>query len=134
MSVTSMRSKLVVHFLDGRLIRGSSPDLFPNKPTFHVTDAETSETKEIHLTDLKGIFFVKEFSTVGTERHRRYDLERAGLGRRVRVHFLDGEVIEGYTNGYSPDRLAFFLFPPDPDDNTERVLVVTKATSQVKLV
>jgi hypothetical protein len=129
-----MRSKLVVHFLDGRLIRGSSPDLFSNKPTFHVTDSETSETKEVHLAELKGVFFVKEFTTVGAERHRRYDLERAGLGRRVRVQFHDGEVMEGYTNGYSPDRLAFFLFPPDPEDNTERVLVVTKATSQVKLV
>ena len=48
--------------------------------------------------------------------------------------FQDGEVIEGYTNGYSPDRLAFFVFPPDPEDNTERVLVVTKATADVKLV
>ena len=43
-------------------------------------------------------------------------------------------MIEGYTNGYSAERLAFFLFPPDPDDNTERMLVVTKATAEVKLV
>ena len=129
-----MRSKLVIHYVDGRLLRGWSPDLFPNKPTFHVTDWETNESREIQLADLKGVFYVKEYASTPERAHRRYDLTRAGLGRRVRVHFHDGEVIEGYTNGYSSDRLAFFVFPPDPEDNTERVLVVTKATAEVKLV
>ncbi|HEX2464922.1 MAG TPA: hypothetical protein VHR17_09865 [Thermoanaerobaculia bacterium] len=128
-----MRSKLVVRYMDGRVVKGWSPDLFPNKPTFHVTDWETNETIEVQLSELKGVFFVKDY-TSGPDRHRRYDLERAGLGRRVRVRFSDGEVIEGYTNGYSGDRLAFFVFPPDPEDNTERMLVVTKATTEVKLV
>ena len=129
-----MRSKLVIHFLDGRLVKGWSPDLFPNKPIFHVTDWKTEEKKEVRLTDLKGIFFVKDYAGKTEHSKRRYDIERAGLGRRVRVHFKDGETIEGYTNGYSPDRLAFFLFPPDPEDNTERILVVTQATDEVKLV
>jgi hypothetical protein len=129
-----MRSKLVIHFLDGRLVKGWSPDLFPNKPVFHVTDWETEEKKEVHLADLKGVFFVKEYTGKAEHSPRRYDIERAGLGRRVRVRFKDGEVIEGYTNGYSPDRLAFFLFPPDPEDNTDRILVVTQATAEVKLV
>ena len=128
-----MGSKIVVHFLDGRLIRGSSPDIFPTKPSFHVADKDTEETREIRLADLKGVFFVKEW-TSPAHRKRRYDIERAGLGRRVRVTFVDGEVVEGYTNGYSPDRLAFFVFPPDPEDNTERVLVVTAATADVKLM
>ena len=128
-----MRSKLVIHYLDGRVIKGWSPDLFPNKPTFHVTDWETNETREVQLSELKGVFFVKEYGR-SDRQHRRYDLERAGLGRRVRVRFNDGEVVEGYTNGYSGERLAFFVFPPDPEDNTERMLVVTKATTEVKLV
>ena len=129
-----MRSKIVVHFLDGSLVKGWSPDLFPNKATFHLTERDTDEAKEIRLADLKGIFFVKDWGGGGERGSRRYEVERAGLGRRVRVTFQDGEVIEGYTNGYSPDRLAFFLFPPDPDDNTERVLVVNDATADVKLV
>jgi hypothetical protein len=129
-----MRSKLVIHYLDGRLVRGWSPDLFPNKPSFHVNDWDTNESREVQLADLKGVFYVKEYHETPERAHRRYDLTRAGLGRRVRVHFTDGEVMEGYTNGYSRDRLAFFLFPPDPEDNTERVLVVTRATTEVKLV
>jgi hypothetical protein len=129
-----MQSKLVIHYLDGRLVKGWSPDLFPNKPVFHVTDWESEERKEVRLADLKGIFYVKEYAGKTQPTRRRYDIERPGLGRRVRVQFKDGEVIEGYTNGYSPDRLAFFLFPPDPEDNTERILVVTNATAEVKLV
>ena len=128
-----MGSKIVVHFLDGRLVRGSSPDLFPNKPTFHVVDKDTAETMEVRLADLKGVFFVKEWASAVPKR-RRYDVERPGLGRRVRVTFVDGEVVEGYTNGYSADRLAFFVFTPDPEDNTERILAVTAATADVKLV
>jgi hypothetical protein len=127
-----MQSKLVVHYLDGRLVKGWSPDLFPNKPTFHVTDWETEERREVHLSELKGVFYVKDYAGKSDPTPRRY-IERAGLGRRVHVHFKDGEVIEGYTNGYSRDRLAFFLFPPDPEDNTERILVVTEATAEVKL-
>lgn len=129
-----MKSRLVVHFLDGSLIKGWSTDLFPNKPTFHVNDSETEESREVHLADLKGVFFVKDLAGRSMPGQRRYDIERPGLGRRVRVTFRDGEVVEGYTNGYSPDRLAFFVFPPDPDDNTERILVVTQATADVTLV
>ena len=129
-----MRSKIVVHFLDGTLVRGWSPDLFPNKATFHVADWESDQMREVRLADLKGVFFVKEFAPAPKHRQRRYDVERPGLGRRVRVTFRDGEVVEGYTNGYSPERLAFFVFPPDAEDNTDRMLVVTKATAEVKLV
>jgi len=129
-----VRSKIVIHFLDGTLVRGWSPDLLPSKTTFHVTDNDTESTREVRVADLKGVFFVKDWGDGPERKSRRYDVERPGLGRRVRVTFQDGEVIEGYTNGYSPDRLAFFVFPPDPEDNTERVLVVTKSTADVKLV
>jgi hypothetical protein len=129
-----MRNKLVIHYADGRLLKGWSPDIFPNRPSFHFTDSATEKTSEIRLADLKGVFYVKDYVGHPGQRQRRYDVQRVGLGRRVRVRFSDGEVIEGYTSGYSPGRLAFFLFPPDPDDNTERVLVVTGATTEVVLV
>ena len=123
-----------MHFLDGSLARGWSSDLLPNKPTFHLVDWQTEESREVRLVDLKGVFFVKDFVGHTEPYRRRYDVERTGLGRRVRVTFRDGEVVEGYTNGYSRDRLAFFVFPPDPEDNSERILVMTQATADVKLV
>jgi hypothetical protein len=40
--------------------------------------------------------------------------------------------VNGYTSGYSPDRPAFFVFPADPQSNTERIFVVTAATGHVE--
>ena len=94
-----MRSKLVVHYVDGRLIRGWSPDLFPNKPTFHVTDWETNESCEVQLADLKGVFYVKTYNGTPERLHRRYDLTRAG------VDAIPGE----------RDPPARFVAPEEPD-------------------
>lgn len=128
-------SKLVVRYADGRVEKGTSNDLFPNKETFHLVDWKSQERNEVRLEDLKAVFFVKDLDgDPSRRRSRRYELERAGLGRRIQVRFHDGETIEGYTSGYSADRLAFFLFPPDPEDNTERMLVVNRATREVNLV
>jgi len=74
-----MKSKLVIHFLDGRLVRGWSPDLFPNKPSFHVNDWETEESREIDLAELKGVFYVKEYMGKADHPSRRYDIERASI-------------------------------------------------------
>jgi len=51
---------------------------------------------------------------------------------KVRVDFLDGEVIYGMTHGYSPSRKGFFVFPADKDTNNERVFVIREATAAVK--
>jgi hypothetical protein len=58
-------------------------------------------------------------------------MERPGLGKRIQVKFKDGEVLIGYTSGYSPDRTGFFVFPSDPDSNNEKVFVMTAATANV---
>jgi hypothetical protein len=83
------------------------------------------------VADLKGVFTVRTFEGDPDNRSRR-DVERAGLGRKIKVTFKDGEVVVGYTSGYSPDRSAFFVFPADPDNNTERIFVVTDATQSVE--
>jgi hypothetical protein len=125
-----MRFQVVVHYADGRLVKGYATDFFPNKETFHLEEESSSDTKEIKLSELKAMFFVKTFE--GDPKHEeRKDLERAGMGKRIQVKFEDGEVLIGYTSGYSPDRLGFFVFPADPDSNNEKVFVVTAATANV---
>ncbi|WDT81885.1 MAG: hypothetical protein MPW14_09280 [Candidatus Manganitrophus sp.] len=63
----------------------------------------------------------------------RIDVERPGLGRRVMVCFKDGENLFGYTTGVSPGRKGFFLFFSDPENNNEKVFVLTAATDDVLL-
>ena len=51
---------------------------------------------------------------------------------KVRVDFLDGEVMYGMTNGYSPNRKGFFVFPADKRTNNARVFVISDSTASVK--
>lgn len=125
-----MQFQVVVHYADGRLLKGQATDFFPNKETFHMTAKDSQETSEVEVAELKGIFFVKTLEGNPT-RHERKDMERAGMGKRIQVKFKDGEVLLGYTSGYSPDRTGFFVFPSDPESNNEKVFVVTAATEKV---
>ena len=125
-----MQFQVVVHFADGRLLKGQATDFFPNKETFHMTEKDSQKISEVKVAELKGIFFVKTFEG-NPVRPERKDVERAGMGKRIQVKFKDGEVLLGYTSGYSPDRTGFFVFPSDPESNNEKVFVVTAATENV---
>lgn len=128
-----MQNMIVLHFLDGKIMKGFTGDFFPNKNLFHITDKETGEIFKIDISQLKGIFFVKSFE--GNRNYKeRQDVERPGLGKKVKIHFKDGETIIGYTSGYSPDRNGFFLFPSDPMSNTEKVFVVKTATNEIRFL
>ena len=125
-----MKNQVVAHYADGRILKGWAVDFFPNKPSFHLEKEGAGETLDVQVGELKGVFFVKTFEGNRT-RHERKDMERPGMGKRIQVKFKDGEVLIGYTSGYSPDRIGFFVFPSDPESNNEKIFVVTAATSNV---
>jgi hypothetical protein len=124
---------MVVHFMDGSIRKGFATDFDKGVEKFHLKDKDTQEPHEVEITRLKAIFFVKDF--VGNPDYQeRHDFDRAGLGKKIRVRFKDGEMIVGYTTGYSPERPRFFLFPADPHSNNERIFVVTSATTDVEFL
>lgn len=128
-----MQNQIIVRFSDGKILKGTTADLFPNKRIFHLNDKDSGTTQEIDIFHLKAIYFVKSFE--GNAGHQeKDDIERVGLGRKIKVHFNDGESLIGYTQGYSPNRDIFIVFPSDPDSNNEKVFVVTKATSNVSFI
>lgn len=127
-----MQHNIVARFQDGSILKGTSGDFFPNRDHFHL-HLEDGEKRVVQVGDLKAVFFVVSFEGDPNDRGRE-DVERTGLGRKIRVEFKDGETLHGYTSGYSPDRSAFFVFPADPSSNNERVFVVTDATSEVVFV
>ena len=126
-----MNQKIVLHYQDGTILKGHSNDFFPNKTHFHLLPADGDDSVTVAVAELKGVFTVRSFEG-DPENRSRQDVERTGLGRKIRVTFKDGEVVNGYTSGYSPDRPAFFVFPADPQSNTERIFVVTAATGSVE--
>jgi hypothetical protein len=128
-----MNNLVVVHYFDGKIIKGTTGNFSPNKSVFHLQEQEAGEMKQVNTQDLKAVFFVKRFE--GDPSYiEKTDLDRAGFGRKIRIHYRDGEVQYGYTQGYDPSRPGFLIFPCDPNSNNERIFVVTAATEKVQFI
>jgi hypothetical protein len=126
--------KTVVHYRDGRILKGFSSDFVPHREVFQLaaTDSPDAEVVEVWAPDLKAVFFVKDL--VGTARQvdsQEFDPGAPVAGRKVRVHFTDGERLVGTTESYDPARKGFFLVPADARSNIERCYVVITATQEI---
>ncbi|MEO0142565.1 MAG: hypothetical protein ABIL70_00845 [candidate division WOR-3 bacterium] len=133
-----MLNKIVVHFLDHRIERGYTTDFNPDKPFFHLIVKENDKDKSIpiKIENLKAVFFVKELlgksRTRPAEKKTFEDLkDKKLIGKKVKVEFVDNEVLYGITLGYSPKRQGFFFTPIDPDSNNERIFAVLGAVKSV---
>lgn len=128
-----MQNQIIVRFSDGKILKGTTADLFPNKTVFHLQEKDGGSLQEIDIFRLKAVYFVKSFEG-RPDYTERTDAERVGLGRKIKVHFKDGETLVGYTQGYAPNRDIFIVFPCDPESNNEKVFVVTKSTDVVSFL
>jgi len=131
-------SKIVARYCDGRTLKGTTQNFFPNRPIFHVNrqgGTGPGDVVEVSLEDLKAIFFVRDFTgdTKHVERKQLAAGERT-QGRLIEVTCKDGEVIVGTTTGYDPKRPGFFLFPIDPSANNLRVFLVTSAVRTARFL
>jgi hypothetical protein len=130
--------KVVLRFLDGRVVKGCTQDFNQTRPSFHfhINTPETSDKSMlIEVKDLKAMFFVKTF-----EGDREYDERKwfitgdLAQGRKVEVTFVDGEIIQGSTVGYDPHRPGFFLLPVDRRSNNIRIFVVATAVTDFRFL
>jgi hypothetical protein len=130
------QAKIVVRFIDGRVLKGFTQNFLPNKPSFHLRPQESSPSKgmsEVHLDEIKAVFFVKDFTGNSSYQEKKsLPSGKKPLGRTVGVQFKDGEKLVGSTMGYDPKRLGFFLTPLDAEVNNLRVFVVSKAVEEVR--
>ena len=131
-------SKIVARYCDGRTLKGTTQNFFPNKPIFHVLrhgGKGPGDVIEVKVDDLKAIFFVRDFTgnAKHVERKKLGPGERA-QGRLMEVTCKDGEVIVGTTTGYDPKRPGFFLFPIDPTANNSRIFLVSGSVGAARFV
>jgi hypothetical protein len=126
------RNKVVAHFKDHTVAKGVCNNFFPNKLFFNL-ETPSGESSRIDVKNLKAVFFTKDFEG-DKDRNDDYSHEIRGAGRRLWVEFDDGEVIVGYSLGYSPDRQGFFLTPADVNGNNERIFVVSNSTKKVEFL
>jgi hypothetical protein len=132
------QNKIVARYQDGRIVKGFTADFLPNKDHFHLAAADAppgTRLTEVKMAELKAVFFVKDFA--GNPQHKdrqEFDPARPAAGRKIRVVFKDGEVLQGTTQGYQPGRAGFFVVPADPGSNIERCYIVSDATQEVSFV
>ena len=129
-------NKVVVRYLDGRVLKGTTEDFFPNRPLFHLRPLDSQGCVDIRCKDLKAVFFVRDFAG-DPKRADAAGFARATpditKGKKIAVRFQDGEVLCGYTLTYLPDRSGFFVIPADPANNNLRVYVLRDAASEVRV-
>lgn len=137
MTMSVVNSRLVVvRFRDGRMVKGTTHDFFPNKTEFHVYEGgdESQRAVKVPLVDLKAVFFVKNLK--GDPRHKKGNAvaDAPPQGRRLAVRFEDGEELVGSSMGYNASKPGFFLSPADTDGNNTRVYVVSAAVEDVRFL
>jgi hypothetical protein len=121
--------KVVARFKDGVVMKGHTGGFAPNKRDFHL-ELLSGEKITIETDKLKALFFVKDFAG-DANRKDMYEDVIAGGGKKIQVKFKDGEEITGYSLGYAPDRLGFFIIPADTKNNNERIFVVNSSIEEI---
>ena len=129
-------NRVVAHFLDGRVIKGTTSNFFPNRPMFHLLVVGASGETEVQCRQLKAVFFVKDLAGDENRKDVRGFVDgpaETSKGKKIALSFKDGEFQCGYSLSYSPERVGFFLFPADPGSNNMRVYVMTYAVDEVQV-
>lgn len=120
-----MAHKIVAHFSDHTVVKGTSMDVDPGRPLCHIHTTDRGVV-EVDLAQLKAVYFVKDFG--GQPQYDETHEPAAGDSRLrgsrlVFVTFHDGERLGGLMTRFPPNRPFFFLLPMDPKSNNIRVLV-----------
>jgi hypothetical protein len=126
--------RVVARFRNGKVVRGYTNDFHPSKAHLHLTSEEQSgETMFLALSQLKAVFFVREFAG-DPSRVERNEFDNGQHGRKIEVAFEDGEILRGTTLAYRADGGGFFVHPADAGSNNMRVFVAPGATLHVRFL
>jgi hypothetical protein len=129
-------TKVVVKYVDGKILKGFVQNFSPTKDWFHLTPADkpSGGTIEVLMKRLKAVFMVRDFN--GNPQHherKNYNQGENPSGLKLEVTFTDGEVIVGSTPlSYDAKRPGNFIIPADPGSNNLRVFVVSSAVKNVR--
>jgi hypothetical protein len=129
-------TKVVIKYLNGKVIKGFMQNFSPNKDSFHLIPADKAPggSIEVLVKHLKAIFVVRDFTgNPQYDERKKYVEGEKPSGLKLEVTFTDGEVIVGSTLlGYDPKRQGNFILPADPNSNNIRIFVVSSAVKSVR--
>lgn len=122
---------MVIHYMDGRILKGWGTLISPFDKIMEFQDL-SGEIHLVELSKIKGAFYVKTFE--GNPRKTKA-VEATWLpqGDKVKVIFKDGEELEGVAQ--LPENLkqaqGFYVVPLDLASNNYRIYVNLLAVSKV---
>jgi small nuclear ribonucleoprotein (snRNP)-like protein len=131
--------KVILRFLDGRIIKGYVSDFLPQSNHISIED-EAANKQDCPLTELKAVFYVKSFEGNRDYADKRSFTETSQKGKKILVRFKDGERLIGYLEGDVPwqrgfflesKKGGFFLIPADDQTNNMKVFVVSTSVTDV---
>jgi hypothetical protein len=125
-------SIMVIHFTDGRIIKGFGSIIAPGETVMEFKDLE-EKIYWVELNTIKGAFYVKTFEGSPKKPRSTQQVWNPHSGQKVRITFKDGEVMEGIVNDVT--RLAaaegFYVVPNDPASNNYRIWINRAAVDKV---
>lgn len=126
--------KVVLRYQDGRLEKTKTFRHFSvAHNTIQVVGVD-GQVRFVKLTDLKAVFFVKEFEGNPDYKEKKiYKGAHPRAGREVRITFPDGEIMLGRSINPDGDKAGFFLFPADGDSNNSKVFVPRSAVDTITI-
>jgi hypothetical protein len=126
-----MANHVVARFTDGRVLKGSTLDVDPARPKFHLR-GDDGTMQPVQLAELKALFFVKSLdgnsAHVDAQEIAPVDPRLRG-SKLVELTFADGEKIVGLCQRFPPNRPYFFVVPVDTEGNNVRILINSAALS-----
>jgi hypothetical protein len=132
--MASREKPVIARLTSGLVIRGTTLDFNPERPSFRVTPDGGGRGVEVRVRDMKALFFQKMAADAAPSSPRPAYLsapDPAREGKPISVLFKDGERMEGWTLSYRPEKPGFFLYPAEPDSPHERVYIVAGAVAEV---
>jgi len=124
-----IEDKVVIRYKDKTLMKGKTSDFACDKETFHLR-LLNGKVEKVQTEDLKAVFMVESL-----EGNKKYNCTYKDFipwgGHKIKVEFMDGEVMIGYTSYYPEGNNNFFLTPADLQCNNKKVYVVNSATKQI---
>jgi len=126
-------NQVVAHYQTGTVAKGLTVDFAPARERFHLMlRGGDAPPLEVRVPDLKAVFFVKDLNgNSRSPKSNSFNPASRAPGRKVRVRFRDGEVMQGFSWGYQVGRFGFFVIPADERSNNERCYIVSSATEEI---
>jgi tetratricopeptide (TPR) repeat protein len=129
------KQRLVVRYVDGRILKGTSYTIDLHTHGFHLTPhdgrLDTDENIAVRFAELKAVFFVRDFE--GKFDAKDVQQEWVPEGSEVTVFFPDNEVIEGFSLvRFDDESPRFHMIPKDRASNNISLIVERANTSRIE--